>query len=99
MAKVKSVYACTACGYESPRWVGRCPACGAWNTMEESVAAVPEKSAPKMAANQRPGTGAAPLLLKDIPEDTALRTATGLGELDRVLGGGIVEGGDRKSVV
>ena len=93
MAKVKSVYACTACGYESPRWVGRCPACGAWNTMEESVAAVAEKSVPKMAANQRPGTGAAPLLLKDIPEDTALRTATGIGELDRVLGGGIVEGG------
>ena len=94
MPKVKSVYACTACGYETPRWVGRCPGCGAWNTLEESVAAVPEKSAaPKLAANQRPGTGAAPLLLKDIPEDTALRTTTGIPELDRVLGGGVVEGG------
>ncbi len=93
MAKVKSVYACTACGYETPRWVGRCPGCGAWNTLEESVAAPPEKSAPRMAANQRPGTGAAPLLLKDIPEDSALRTPTGISELDRVLGGGIVDGG------
>lgn len=94
MAKVKSVYACTACGYESPRWVGRCPSCGAWNTLEESLAAPPEKpGAAKLAANQRPGTGAAPLLLKDIPEDTTLRSPTGISELDRVLGGGIVEGG------
>ncbi len=96
MAKVKSVYACTACGYETPRWVGRCPGCGAWNTLEESISAVPEKASAggtKIAANQRPGTGAAPLLLKDIPEDSALRTPTGIGELDRVLGGGIVEGG------
>ena len=95
MAKVKSVYACTACGYETPRWVGRCPGCGAWNTLEESISAVPEKTAAggKIAANQRPGTGAAPLLLKDIPEDTTMRTPTGIGELDRVLGGGIGEGG------
>ena len=94
MAKVRSVYACTACGYESPRWVGRCPGCGAWNTLEESIPAMPEKSgAPKLAANQRPGTGAAPLLLRDIPEDITLRTPTGISELDRVLGGGIVEGG------
>ena len=96
MAKVKSIYACTACGYEAPRWVGRCPGCGAWNTLEESIAALPEKAAAggtKLAANQRPGTGAAPLLLRDIPEDTALRSPTGISELDRVLGGGIVEGG------
>ena len=93
MAKVKSVYACTACGYESPRWVGRCPGCGAWNTLEEGIVAQPEKGAPRMAANQRPGTGAKPLLLKDIPEDVTLRTPTGISELDRVLGGGIVEGG------
>ena len=96
MPKVKSVYACTACGYETQRWVGRCPSCGAWNTMEEgltSAAAARPASAGKIAANQRPGTGAAPLLLKDIPEDTTLRTPTGISELDRVLGGGIVEGG------
>ena len=93
MAKVKSTYACTACGYESPRWVGRCPGCGAWNTLEESLQAVPEKAAGKIAANQRPGTGAKPMSLKDIPEDTSVRTGTGISELDRVLGGGIVEGG------
>ena len=92
MAKAKSVYACSACGFESPRWVGRCPGCGAWNTMEESLAAEPEKPG-KIAANQRPGTGAKALLIRDIPEDSTLRTPTGIGELDRVLGGGIVEGG------
>ena len=93
MAKARSVYVCSACGYESPKWAGRCMSCGAWNTMEESVVSVPEKAAGKIAANQRPGTGAQALLMKDIPEDTALRTSTGISELDRVLGGGIVEGG------
>ena len=93
MARIKSVYACTACGYETPRWVGRCPGCGAWNTLEESVAAAPEKSPAKMAANQRPGTGAAPMQLKEIPEDETMRVPTGISELDRTLGGGIVEGG------
>ena len=93
MAKAKTVYACSACGYESPRWAGRCPGCGAWNTMEESFAAAPEKPAGKIAANQRPGTGAQALLMKDIPENQALRVTTGISELDRVLGGGIVEGG------
>ena len=94
MAKSRSVFACTACGYETPRWVGRCPGCGAWNTLEENLQTMPEKTgAGKIAANQRPGTGAKPLLLKDIPEDITLRTGTGISELDRVLGGGIVEGG------
>ncbi len=92
MPKDKICYACTVCGFESPRWAGKCPGCGAWNTMEETVAAVlsPEKA---KAAKQRPGTGASAMLLKDIPEDTTLRTSTGISELDRVLGGGIVEGG------
>ncbi len=93
MAKAKTVYVCGTCGYESPRWVGRCPGCGAWNTLEETVEAVPEKTAGKIAANQRPGTGAEARKIRDIPEDTTLRTLTGISELDRVLGGGIVEGG------
>ena len=87
----KSIYACTSCGFETPRWVGRCPGCGAWNTMEESVSAA--APAPAKAAKPRQGSGAAPLLLADIPEETAIRTSTGISELDRVLGGGIVEGG------
>ena len=93
MPKAKTIFSCGACGYETPRWVGRCPGCGAWNTLEESIVSVPEKTGGKIAANQRPGTGAQALPLKDIPEDTALRSSTGISELDRVLGGGIVEGG------
>ena len=95
MPKARTLYICGDCGYESPKWAGRCPGCGAWNTMEETVAAPAPaaKAAGKIASNQRPGTGAQALLLKDIPENTALRTSTGISELDRVLGGGIVEGG------
>ena len=92
MAKEKTLWACTSCGYETARWVGRCPGCGAWNTMEETLQA-PSKAAPQKAAKQRLGTGATAMLLKDIPEDAVARMATGISELDRVLGGGIVEGG------
>ena len=93
MAKEKTCFACTACGYESSRWAGRCPGCGAWNTLEETVAAPNLKSAAPKAPKQRPGTGSAAMLLKDIPEDATVRISTGISELDRVLGGGIVEGG------
>ena len=94
MPKEKVIYACTACGYETPKWAGRCPGCGAWNTLEEAIASVPDpKAAAKAAPKQRPGTGAEAMLLTDIPEDETLRTTTGIPELDRVLGGGIVEGG------
>ncbi|MBQ9325938.1 MAG: DNA repair protein RadA [Clostridia bacterium] len=94
MPKVKSCFACTNCGYESAKWSGRCPSCGSWNTMEESIEAVPEKSAlSAKPLRQRPGTGSKPLPLTDIPEDNTIRTSTGISELDRVLGGGIVEGG------
>ncbi|MBR1684901.1 MAG: DNA repair protein RadA [Clostridia bacterium] len=93
MPKVRSCFACTACGYESPKWAGRCPSCGAWNTMEETLAAAaPDKSVQK-TIKQRPGNGSAVMKLNDIPEDTTIRTSTGISELDRVLGGGIVEGG------
>lgn len=90
MAKERSVFACTACGYEASRWVGKCPGCGAWNTMEEAVAS---PAAPAKPIRQRPGTGAQATLLRDVPEDIVERTSTGISELDRVLGGGIVEGG------
>ena len=94
MAREKTCFACTACGYETARWVGRCPGCGAWNTMEESVTAAPAKTAAAAKPlRQRPGSGAQAMLLRDIPEDAAARLSTGIGELDRVLGGGIVEGG------
>ena len=93
MAKEKTCFACTACGYESSRWAGRCPGCGAWNTLEETIAAPNLKGAAPKAPKQRPGTGSAAMLLKDIPEDATVRISTGISELDRVLGGGIVEGG------
>ncbi|MBE5768949.1 MAG: DNA repair protein RadA [Clostridiales bacterium] len=92
MAKEKTLFACTACGYETSRWVGKCPGCNAWNTMEETAPAASATFAAK-PAKQRPGTGAEACLLSDIPEDITLRTSTGISELDRVLGGGIVEGG------
>ena len=99
MAKEKTLFACTACGFESAKWVGKCPGCSAWNTMEEAavITGTAGKNA-KLAARQRPGTGAVPMLLSDIPEDVTRRISTGIGELDRVLGGsgpdnsGLVEG-------
>ena len=92
MAKEKTCFACTACGYETSRWAGRCPGCGAWNTLEESAPA-PSATGTVKPSKQRPGTGAVAMLLKDIPEDVTVRMSTGISELDRVLGGGIVEGG------
>ena len=93
MAKEKTVYVCSACGYETPRWMGKCPGCNAWNTMEEQAPqASVSQAAPVKANKQRGGTGAKALRLDDIPEENAARASTGIGELDRVLGGGVVEG-------
>ncbi|MBR2943007.1 MAG: DNA repair protein RadA [Clostridia bacterium] len=90
MAKEKTMYVCSACGYETPRWMGKCPGCNAWNTLEEQ--APQAQAAPVKAIKQRPGTGARAMRLDEIPEENALRASTGIGELDRVLGGGVVEG-------
>ncbi len=89
MAKEKALYSCAACGYETSRWMGRCPGCGAWNTLEERAM---EAEAPVKALKQRPGTGAQALKLSEIPEEGEERISTGIDELDRVLGGGAVEG-------
>ncbi|MBP3655140.1 MAG: DNA repair protein RadA [Clostridia bacterium] len=87
--KERTIYLCSACGYETPKWMGKCPGCGEWNTLEEQAPqAQPAAKAPK----QRPGTGAAALRLDEIGEENAPRTTTGIAELDRVLGGGVVEG-------
>ena len=93
MAKEKTVYLCSACGYETARWMGRCPGCGAWNTLEEQAPQpAAAQAAPVKALKQRPGTGAQALHLNEIPEESALRASTGIPEQDRVLGGGVVEG-------
>ncbi len=91
MAKEKTVYVCSACGYETPRWLGKCPGCNTWNTLEEQAPAA-SAAAPAKANKQRGGTGAKALRLDEIPEETSARASTGIGELDRVLGGGVVEG-------
>ena len=90
MPKKKTSFQCSACGYENPRWMGKCPECGAWNTMEE-IMAVPEEAAPK-AYKQRGGTGSSAMKLKEIETGSQVYISSGLPELDRVLGGGIVEG-------
>lgn len=89
MAKSKTVFFCTECGNETPKWQGRCPACGAWNTMEEHLekptAAVKAKSAPV-------GMSRKPQRIRELDTSSEIRFSTGMGELDRVLGGGAVNG-------
>ena len=93
MAKDKTLYVCSACGYETAKWMGKCPGCGAWNTLEEQAPQIAAaQAAPAKANKQRPGTGAQAMRLGEIPEESAERAGTGIAELDRVLGGGVVEG-------
>jgi DNA repair protein RadA/Sms len=91
MAKEKTIYTCTECGGTSPRWLGKCPHCEAWNTLIESVAeGVPGPGKNRFAALAKSAPVA---VLADIEAADIARTPTGIDELDRVLGGGIVEGG------
>ena len=89
MAKVKTVFFCTNCGNETPKWMGRCPGCGAFNTMQEHV----EKPAPVGRIVSSPvGMSRAPQPICEVLSGDEIRFYTGMGELDRVLGGGAVEG-------
>ncbi len=92
MAKQKSLYTCNACGYESPRWYGKCPSCDAWNALEETLAPVASASAKPKEMKQRGGTGADATPITDIEAEATLHQTTGIPEFDRVLGGGVVEG-------
>ena len=85
--KAKTVYVCALCGYESPKWMGCCPGCGEWNSMGEEVRR--PQAAAKSGEKVPSLTGQ---LLRDITFDSAIRYHTGLAELDRVLGGGLVKG-------
>jgi DNA repair protein RadA/Sms len=89
--KPKIVFACQECGAQSPKWLGRCPDCGAWNSLVEERAAPPAAAA---AAEKRYTLAAAagPQLYADIDTVVAERLSTGIGEFDRVLGGGVVPG-------
>ena len=90
MAKAKSTYVCSECGYESPRWYGKCPGCGAWNTLNEEVVQSVGTSSRAGAAVSLASVSALPL--EGISIDSEHRYHTGVHELDRVLGGGIVKG-------
>ncbi len=92
MAKDKSIYSCTECGGTSPKWLGKCPSCNAWNTLVEGVAEGPSKNrytpvTRGLIATQPVAT------LSEIEATDVDRQSTGVDELDRVLGGGIVAGG------
>ena len=87
MAKSKSVFFCGECGYESAKWLGQCPACKAWNAFCEAPAVK------KGGSSLREGVAASlPIKIKDVSLETDERVTTGISELDRVLGGGIVKG-------
>lgn len=91
--KFKTLFYCTECGNEYPKWQGQCPACKAWNTIEER----PAEKAPKRTAAVKGGSASGiainrPRSMKEIKATDELRFATGMGELDRVLGGGAVKG-------
>lgn len=89
MAKNKTVYVCSQCGYESPKWYGKCPSCGEWDTLnEEQIIVQSTAKTPKNALKSFQGA----FRLSQIDSSTELRYDTGVGELNRVLGGGLVKG-------
>ena len=90
MAKAKTIFVCSNCGYESAKWLGKCPACNEWNSFyEEKVANTSSTSGGKSSANKERSM---PRKLKEVEGIEMARTSTGIGELDRVLGGGLVKG-------
>ena len=89
MAKAKTVFVCSSCGYESAKWIGKCPACNEWNTFyEEKIA----KADTSFGSSEKKRKSVKPRVLTDVEGKEASRVTTGIGELDRVLGGGIVKG-------
>lgn len=88
MAKSKTVFVCNECGYESAKWLGKCPACNSWNSFFEQK--IVESKNFSLKANE--GKRNVPQKLNSYEAKKALRTSTGFGELDRVLGGGLVKG-------
>ncbi len=87
MAKAKTVFVCSNCGYESAKWLGKCPACNEWNSFYEEKIANSSKN-----INGENKVKSIPKKLKEVEGIEASRTSTGIGELDRVLGGGLVKG-------
>ncbi len=89
MAKSKTVFVCNECGYESAKWLGKCPACGSWNSFfEEKIA----KETSKGLSQGERIKNITPKKLNEVQGKEDTRVKTGIGELDRVLGGGLVKG-------
>ncbi len=89
MAKAKTVFYCSSCGNETPKWQGRCPSCGQWNTLVEHIE---KPCAPGRVKSSPVGLGKIPKRLQQVDIDSETRFYTGMNELDRVLGGGAVQG-------
>lgn len=85
--KTKTIYICSQCGYESAKWYGCCPGCGEWNCMEEDI-----RTPSQQKAASRPVKSVFAQTVNEIDADDEIRFKTGMQELDRVLGGGIVKG-------
>jgi len=88
VAKQKTIYSCTECGGQTPKWQGQCPSCSAWNTLVEAVAPSAGAHRFQSLAKSAPVQRLADIEAADVP-----RFSTGIGEFDRVLGGGFVAGG------
>ena len=89
MRKAKPTFTCQQCGAASPRWLGKCPECDAWNSYVEEAPAAPSRPGPAQGSR---GTRRTPVTVSEIPAETETRDRTGLSEFDRVLGGGLVRG-------
>jgi len=92
MGRPRTIFACTECGAQQPRWLGRCPECGAWSTLTEERIG-PDAAAPADLLRAAPATGGAkPRRLREVDSAALPRLSSGMAELDRVLGGGLVPG-------
>lgn len=91
MAKIKTVFLCSTCGADSPKWIGKCPSCGEWNTYVEEVV-MKEPAAKRNIPGITESTQSRPVLLRDISSQEEARIDLGDDELNRVLGGGLVRG-------
>ena len=92
MAKARSIFVCGGCGYQSHRWLGRCPDCGEWNTLIEEAPAAAPPDVRRRGAGGAAVVAPTPFTLAAVDAHDEERLATGLGEFDRVLGGGLVRG-------
>lgn len=87
MAKLKQMYVCQQCGYKTGKWMGKCPSCNEWGSLVEEIVDTAKTKIVKQSTNKL-----SPMRLKEIISDKQQRTTTGMNELDRVLGGGLVRG-------